>query len=126
MRNLRYAFRQLLKAPGFAITAILTLTVGIGATTAIFTLVYVVLLRPLPYPHPERIVVTEEQVAEFRDIYPTLPMNANHFEMWQRNSRTFDRRPSTSEAVLARIVDGGNAWIAAGCGCLALFTALAS
>ena len=88
VQDLRHAFRQLLNAPGFALTVILTLALGIGATTAIFTLVYGVLLRPLPYPHPEQIVVMEEQVAEFRDLYPTLPLSANHFDMWQRNART--------------------------------------
>jgi predicted permease len=86
---MRHALRQLSKAPGFTLTVILTLAVGIGATTAIFTLVYDVMLRPLPFQHPNRLVVLEEQVAEFSDIYPKLPVTANHFVNWERNSHSF-------------------------------------
>ncbi len=90
LQDLRYAFRQLRKAPGFTLTVVLTLAVGIGATTAIFTLDYDVMLKPLPFRHPEQIVMIEEQVAEFRDIYPTLPVNANHFVMWQQNAHAYE------------------------------------
>lgn len=89
-RDVRYALRRLRKSPGFAAVAILTLTLGIGATTAIFTLVYDALLKPLPYPESGRLVVMQESIAEFKDIYPTLPVNANHFVDWQQYSHSFE------------------------------------
>lgn len=87
--DLRYALRQLRRTPGFALIVVLTLALGIGATTAIFTLLYDVMLRPLPYRDAGRLVVIEEVVAEFRDIYPRLPVNANHLYRWQRDGRSF-------------------------------------
>lgn len=100
VQDVRYALRQLSKAPGFTITALLTLALGIGATTAIFTLVSDVLLKPLPYSHADQLVVMEEQVAEFRDIYPKLPLSANHFVNWQRNSRSFQSMAALKEESL--------------------------
>ena len=56
MQDVRYAIRGLRRQPVFAVVSILTLALGIGATTAVFSVVYQVLLRPLPYPHPARLV----------------------------------------------------------------------
>src|SRR5215467_8293613 len=63
MRDVRYAVRVLLKSPVFAVTAVVTLALCIGANTAIYTVVDRVLLRPLPYPHPERLAMV---VREYR------------------------------------------------------------
>jgi predicted permease len=62
-RDLKLAVRHLLKAPGFSLTAVLMLTLGIGATTAIFSIVEGVLLRPLPFPHPDRLVILSDTIS---------------------------------------------------------------
>jgi hypothetical protein len=95
--DFRYALRQLRTSPGFTVTAVLTLALGIGANTAIFTLVDSIMLRPLPLPHADRLVRIEEKVAEWAEMYPTLPVSANHFTFWEQHSRSFSAMAAMRE-----------------------------
>ncbi len=81
LRSLRYALRQLRNSPGFAATAILTLALGIGATTAIFSILDAVLLRPLPFSQPDRLVAIASRPDETVSI-PTM-------QDWQTRGNSF-------------------------------------
>src|SRR2546423_1702942 len=85
MNDLRFAFRQLRKSPGFTVIAVLTLALGIGANSAIFSVVNHVLLRPLPYPHPERLVYLNE-VAGGTNTSIALP----DYVDWRNDSKSFE------------------------------------
>ena len=84
--DIRYGLRGLRRNPGFTSVAIVTLAVGIGATTAIFSFVNAVLLKPLPYPHPEQIVSVGEKLPDgFSNPISTL-----NFLDWERQNRCFE------------------------------------
>jgi putative ABC transport system permease protein len=78
LQDVRYTFRVLRKAPGFTTIAVLSLALGVGANTAVFSVVNAVLLRPLPYPDPSRLVAVGQSVS--------MP----EFDFWRENTRSFE------------------------------------
>jgi len=88
MNDLRFAFRQLLKNPGFTSVAVLTLALGIGANSAIFSVVNGVLLRPLSFPEPERLVRLHE--SNVRLGFPIFSVAPGTFIDWQTQNHVFE------------------------------------
>jgi putative ABC transport system permease protein len=96
LQDLRYAFRLLAKSPGFTAIAILTLALGIGANTAIFSVVNGVLLRPLSFRDPSRLVIVAE-----KSPYPTISTSYQNFVDWRDQSRSFESMEATRAAGLS-------------------------
>ena len=86
MNDLRYALRQLRKSPGFTLIAVLTLALGIGANTAIFSVIYAVLLQPLPYPDANKLVILNETSANMPQISVSYP---NYLD-YRRDNTVFE------------------------------------
>lgn len=97
MRDLAYAIRSLVRSRGFTIAAILTLSIGIGATTAIYSVVNAVLLQPLPYPDSDRLFRVVENVAPFRAGFSWTQRGPNNVEFleWRSRARTLDATAAT-------------------------------
>jgi predicted permease len=85
LQDIHYAFRMMRKSPGFTTVAVLTLVLGIGANTAIFSIVNGVLLNPLPFPNPQELTVLYEHTANFEKFSISYP----NFLDWQRTNSTF-------------------------------------
>ena len=92
-QDLRYAVRQLRKCPGFASVAIVTLALGIGANTAIFSVVEGVVLAPLRYFQPDRLVMVWENNPRFPRVWDSYP----NFQDWQRSAQSFQQMTAFRE-----------------------------
>jgi putative ABC transport system permease protein len=89
LSDLRYAVRTLARSPGFAAVSVIALALGIGANTAIFTIFNGVLLRPLPYRDPGRLVAIHQIVPKFSNVAPSIPVNAYSFLEWRKRAHSF-------------------------------------
>lgn len=89
IQDLRYGLRTLRKSPGFTIVAILTLALGIGANTAIFSIVNAVLLKPLPYPQSDRLLFLGSQRSQSAGIDQPATLSYPDFFDWRANARSF-------------------------------------
>src|SRR5712691_2030951 len=102
MNDLRYALRQLLKNPGFTGVAVLTLALGIGGITAIFSVVNAVLLRPLPYYQPDRLVAVSESNPRLGWQQYTVSL-ANYLD-WREQNSVFDELAATATGGMGTLI----------------------
>ena len=109
MQDVRFAIRAFRARPGFTIAALVTLALGIGANTAIFSVVHAVLIRDLPYADGDRIVSVYES---FRGNRTRMVANPFNFDTWQRQARTFERLAATrtQQATLTGAGDPARIW----------------
>jgi hypothetical protein len=90
LRDLRFGVRTMLRAPGFTVTAVLALALGIGANTAIFSVVNAVLLRPLPFDQPERLLqVWHTPPQKSFPGLPTFTVSPANFLDWRKDNHSF-------------------------------------
>lgn len=105
LQDLRYAVRGLRKSPAFTLVAVVTVAIGIGATTAVFTLINGILLRPLPYPEQDRLVTVSlvyPQRPEF-----SMPVSITDVAHWKAETNVFEKVESVSGPDIVAMTSGG-------------------
>jgi hypothetical protein len=95
-RDLRFALRRLKNSPGFALVAVVTLALGIGANSAMFSIVNAVLLRPLPYRNPEKLLLLSERWPQF----PRLSVSYLNYKDWRDQSSSFEAVGAVRNSVM--------------------------
>ena len=105
-QDLRFAARVLRRSPGYTVAALLTLALGIGASTAIFSVLYGVLLRPLPYRNPDRLALVQTRNGTTGAITPS-GFSGPDFEEWRRRVRSFESLALCSRNIFALDRDDG-------------------
>ena len=89
LRDFRQGVRLLGRAPGFTAVAVLTLALGIGANSAIFTVTYAILLKPLPYTNPDELVLVNE--SNLSRGWPSFSVSPPNFVDWRAQNTSFAR-----------------------------------
>jgi putative ABC transport system permease protein len=125
VNEVRYALRTLAKAPAYALTCILVLALGIGANTAIFSIISSVVLKALPYPEPSRLVFVRERFPTASDpLFARMrAARANYLE-WKRHNTLFESMAAFQQTSMNEIVNGEARSVAVGFGAAELFPML--
>src|ERR1041384_4634986 len=90
VQDVRYGLRVLMKKPGFTVVAVLTMALGIGANTAIFSVANAVLLRPLPFKQPDRLVMLWGDLPQNQLGWDVLPISPANFLDWRKSNKSFE------------------------------------
>jgi putative ABC transport system permease protein len=123
--GLRHALRNLAKTPSYALTCVLILALGIGANVAIFSILSQVVLRPLPYPEPSRLVFLRERFPTASDpLFARIQAARRNYDEWKRRNTVFTGMAAFHQASLNETVNGETQPVAVGYGAADLFPTL--